>query len=251
MPELAVLDELMANAWPPEVVLWSNGWRLRWASGVTRRANSALVAGGGEHFDDCILAAEAFYRSRGATPTFHVTAASAPPELVRFLLSRGYEPSARTFVEHAFVERVIARTGAGAWSVDATPRANDAWFDAYWEVESLRGRDHGDAVVCRQVLLRPSLPAVHVAVSEGSEVRAVGQIVIERGWAGVQCMATGVAHRRRGAASAVLHHLAREAAMRGTDRMYLAVMADNTAARRLYDAAGFMLSHEYSYFSSP
>ena len=62
-------------------------------------------------------------------------------------------------------------------------------------------------------------------------------------------MATHPSHRRRGAASAVLHQLAVEALDREVEHMYLAVMADNPAALALYQRSGFNVTHEYSYFA--
>lgn len=100
------------------------------------------------------------------------------------------------------------------------------------------------------MLLVPGLPTVFAAVRDGTEVVGVGQLVLEGAWAGVQCMATTASHRRRGVASAVLNGLAQGAAQRGVPRLYLAVVADNAAARSLYEGAGFVAAHEYSYFTT-
>ncbi len=64
-------------------------------------------------------------------------------------------------------------------------------------------------------------------------------------------MATDPSHRRQGVAGAVLNGLAEEALRRGVEHMYLAVLADNTAATALYANAGFTAAHEYAYFTRP
>lgn len=155
---------------------------------------------------------------------------------------------ARTLVLTAATWDVIDGTSPGV-DVGLTDAPTKGWFDVYWSVESTRGRSLGDVAVCREFLLNPGLPAAFAAVHQGDEVVGVGQIVFERGWGGVQCMATSVAHRGRGAASAVLYALATEAHRRGVTQLYLAVMADNGGAEALYKRAGFAPAHEYSYFT--
>ena len=87
------------------------------------------------------------------------------------------------------------------------------------------------------------------AARRDGKVLGVGQLVVDRGWAGVQCMATSLSGRRQGVASSVLNGLAIEAAERGIGRMYLAVMATNDAGTALYASAGFRTTHEYCYFA--
>ncbi len=246
---LPLLDELLANAWPPQLLRLDGQWRLRWSSGVTRRGNSALAVGAEEGLDEHIDVAEAFYLGRRSTPMFQVSTASAPSSLAGRLAARGYAGSARTIVAHSATEEVLGATGSGPWAHESTSRVTDGWFETYWAVKSPPGRLGPEADVCRSALLHPSPPSLYVALSQAGTLCGVGQLVIEHGWAGVQCMATSEAGRRQGVATAVLHHLACEATSRGVERMYLAVMADNSGARRLYDAVGFVASHEYRFFA--
>jgi N-acetylglutamate synthase len=248
MPEL---DQLIANAWPPAVESRHGTWRYRWSFGVTRRANSALAIGADDKVPELVAEGEEFYRRHGALARFLVSTASAPSSLPPYLLEHHYDADSLTFVAHATTAEVIQNTSDNGWGALAAGRPTDAWFDCYWAVESTRGRGADDAAVCRQFLLSPPLPCVYVALTEHDQVMAVGQIVVEGGSAGLQCMATVPAHRQRGAATAVLHRLALEASAIGAQRMYLAVMAVNTTARRLYERSGFDVAHEYSYFSKP
>jgi GNAT superfamily N-acetyltransferase len=249
--DLSLIDELMANAWPPAVVEHRGGWRYRWTHGVTRRANSALVRAD-KTMEGHVDRAEAFYRARAAPTLIQVSTASAPAGLAPLLERRGYLPEARTLVLHAPTGDVLRHQGS---SVDRTPlevalaaTADDGWFDAYWAVESTRGRGHGDAVVCRNVLLATPLSTCFVSVHSENAVVGVGQLVVEQGWGGVQCMATQPSHRRRGIAAAALRALAREAHHMGAQHLYLGVVAANVGARHLYEAAGFQRSHEYRYY---
>jgi N-acetylglutamate synthase len=251
VPDLTHLDELMAAAWAPAIAERHGAWTFRWAHGVTRRANSVFAVGDDDRVPELVASAERWYRERGAPPVFLVSEASAPPALVPHLTGRGYGDGAHTWLAHASSAVVAARTVPGAWFVEVEDRASGAWFERYWSVASTLGVDHPDAAVCRDVLLRPAAPARFVALRDepGGDVVAVGQVVLDRRWAGVQCMATHPAHRRRGAATAVLHHLAREAVAAGAERTYLAVMADNPGAWSVYEQASYERAHGYRYWA--
>lgn len=246
---MALLDELMANAWPPAVVERCGDWRLRRTGGRSRRANSALAIGGDRCLAELVAHVEAFYRGHDARPRFQLSTASAPPGLAPLLHERGFADSARTLVCVARTSDVLRRCEPSVHQTRTEDTATDDWFDTYWSVESARGASALDALVYRTILLTPALETVFVTAGDGPAV-AVGQLVVEGDFAGIQCMATRPAARRRGRARAVLRTLAREASDRGIEHLYLAVMADNHAARRLYDRAGFTRSHEYSYLTA-
>lgn len=249
---MPVLDELMANAWQPIVVETYGGWRYRWAEGVTRRANSALARPTGPKDDvsELVDRAEAFYAERSSPTLIQVSTASAPRGLVPVLQARGYHSTARTLVEKAATQDVVDRT-APTIPTEVAEVPSDDWLGSYWSVESIRARGGNDLAVYRDFLLKPGLPAAFVTARQGSKVVGVGQVVFERGWGGVQCMATDSGCRRQGVAKAVLNALAKEALRREARQIYLAVMASNRAAVALYGGAGFVAVHEYEYFTGP
>jgi ribosomal protein S18 acetylase RimI-like enzyme len=214
------------------------------------RANSALALETNERVEELVARAERFYGERRAPVLIQVSSASAPPGLGTHLQTRGYCSTARTLVMSAVTPEVLERTRSSSCEVEVTERPSDGWFDTYWSVEATRGRSVADMELCRGggVLLAPVLPMTFAAARRGSEVLGVGQLVIERGWGGVQCVATAPAQRRQGVAKAVLRGLAEEAERREVQRMYLAVMANNDGATALYGSAGFKAVHEYSYF---
>jgi GNAT superfamily N-acetyltransferase len=247
----ASIDELMANAWPPAVQRREGTWRFRWTSGITLRANSALAVGCGDRMAELVEIGEDFYLSRGMPPCFQVGSASAPPALAGFLRGRGYAARRRALVMCAGVDAALGRLGAGSWDVRLTPTPTDAWFETFWSVESALGHQNPAARITRQILLAPTISTTFAAVEEGGEVIAVAQLVLERGWAGLQCLATAPAHRNRGAGAAALHHLVAEARRAGARNTWLAVLEDNTTALRLHARAGFVAVHDYSYLSRP
>lgn len=247
----ALLDQLIANAWPAQEEVRESSWRFRWAQGVTRRANSVLAAGAPDQIPELVVKAEQFYTDRGGKPRFQVSTASAAPGLARQLQACGYTSDVRTLVQTATTETVHQRTDAGAWTAEISDHLTDEWFAAYWTIEASRGQGTHEAEMYRSVLLNPTPPSRYVTVAAGGEICAVGQVVLEEGWGGVQCLATAPHRRRQGAAWAVLHHLAEHTAACGADDMYLAVVAENTGAQRLYERIGFSTAHEYSYYERP
>lgn len=244
-----LLDQLMAVAWPPEVLIEDCGWRLRWTRGLTRRANSVLAAGGAEA-PERIDRAEEFYAERSATPLFQVSTSSTPAWVRRLLEERQYQAEAATMVMTAAASDVMAHTDPGDWWVEVADAPTDDWLDSYWQVESVRGRCPEDRSVFRDVLLKPP-KASFATVADGEDIAAAGQLVHQGRWGGIQCMATLPTHRRRGAATSVLHALAGAAVAARIDRLYLGVMASNTGAVALYRSCGFRRSHSYSYFRAP
>jgi N-acetylglutamate synthase len=249
MHDTALIDQLMANAWPPEVTEFVGTSRLRWASGCTRRANSCLAIGEDDQIDEIVSRATNFYRQRGQAPVFLVSNASAPPSMASHLENLGFTSTARTMLLTASTAAVAAaRTTPTGWAVEVTETPTDPWFDTYWSVESQRDRNDAQRSICRNVLLRRD-SAAYVSVTESGRTIAVGQAVVEGDWAGIQCMATDPTHRRRSAASEVLTRLAQHALNTGATNLYLAVMHDNTGARRLYEQVGFSPTHDYSYFA--
>ncbi len=248
MKDSRLIDQLMADAWPASETEYLGATRLRWTSGFTRRANSCLAVGSDDEIDGILRAAEVFYRLRDSHPVFLLSEASAPPSMERKLLELGFEATAPTIMQIAR-SATVAGTGPPKpeWTVEISNEPNDAWFETYWAVESSRERNELHRRICQSLLVR-SEGAAYVSVLESQETIAVGQAVVERGWGGVQCMATHPRHRRRGAAAVVLGSLADRAVQLGAENLYLAVMESNVGARELYSRVGFSPVHNYSYF---
>jgi len=245
----AFLDGLMADAWPAVTTELCDGWVFRFADGVTRRANSALVVGQPSDLAEAISAAERFYAARGADPTFLLTDASSPPAAVDALRSRGYRPTATTSILGADASTVADDDGSdGAWHVEVDDQPTDEWFDVYRSVAA-HGRSPSELAVLRHVLLDPVASSAFVTLTDQhGATMAVGQVVVDRGWGCIQCLATLAPARRLGAGRLVTQTLARQAASNGAVRVFAAVMADNDASLGLMASLGFGRNHQYSYY---
>jgi ribosomal protein S18 acetylase RimI-like enzyme len=251
MEDPGELDTLMADAWPAAVVENHGGWLLRYTHGVSRRANSVLAIGSPGSLVEAVEAAEAFYEQRETTPMFQISEASTPAPLADLLTSRGYESSAKTWMMWTTAAGVTSGSpDTDLWQLETTAEPSADWFDTYWSTESDWHRSELEATIIREVLLRPRSPSLFVSARDADgTVAAVGQAVLSKGWACVQCLATRREARRRGAARAVVRRLAADSARAGTERMFAAVMAENTASLDLFRGASYQRSHTYSYLA--
>ncbi len=248
-----LIDELTANATAATTVQLVDGWVLRASPEYPfRRCNSVLPYGG----NPAGLAAridlvEDFYRDRDLPARFQMSPAMLPVGLDDALETRGYEIEEPTLVLVAETPRVITQT-MRAETGDVTLGEG---IDEYWVAEyaSAFGDDDAgrDRLRAYAHLLRHLGPAVGTAVLPVDEMpAAVGLGVLERGWTGVYAMGTRREARRRGAATSILHALARWGHSRDAARMYLQVEAMNDGARQLYTRAGFEMAYRYHYRTS-
>lgn len=101
--------------------------------------------------------------------------------------------------------------------------ADDAWSEATWWSE-LASRPRRDYVV---------------AVTPGGTIAGYAGLDVSGDVADVMTIATAPAQQGRGTGRVLLDELVRRAVGRGVEALLLEVRADNEAARRLYDRAGF------------
>jgi GNAT superfamily N-acetyltransferase len=229
------LEALGYELWRAPEVEEVDGWRLRFAHGVSGRANSVWPNGAGTlPLGEKIGRAEEWYRERGAPVLFQLTDASQPAGLDDALAERGYQlRSAPVSVETARVDDIIARTHGVA---DLTQQLESAWLELW---AGVRGFSNHEAA-------RAILTDGHVVFARIGDV-AVGRGVIVREWLGITAMVTLPEARRRGHAMAIVHALARWAAEHRCTHALIQVEATNAAARKLYAHAGFVPHHEYHY----
>jgi N-acetylglutamate synthase len=191
--------------------------------------------------------AEQFYARHNQATVVQVSPAELHDELDGELDARGYRRQAPTAVLTAPISRVLHLPSTTSWAMGVTETATPRWQTAWAEAE---GRTDA-AATGKLVLARIGPRTGYVTATQDADVLAVGMLVVERGWAGVFCMATRPQARRRGMATAVLRHGAGWAADYGAQQLYLQVEETNRAAVQLYTRLGFELSHHYHYRVAP
>jgi GNAT superfamily N-acetyltransferase len=243
-PDVLTLEEAAFAAWPAAEVRALGPWRLRNMAGVTNRANSAWAGPGTPvgGLEAAVDEVERFYAARSLAPMFQVMPLS-DPRLDPLLAARGYaifDPVSVRVAQAVGVAQLPGRMGAGCESA-----LSEVWF----EVSGRRGRFAGEATdVYRGLLERLAGRAGFASACDASgRIAAVGLTVLAPPLAGVFSMLTLPEQRRRGLGEAVLAALARFAAERGAQHLYLQVEVENAPARALYARSGFRESHRTHY----
>ncbi|MFF1573361.1 GNAT family N-acetyltransferase [Leifsonia sp. NPDC058292] len=246
----ALLDDLADRGWPAVQRTEVDGWSLRFSSGVTNRANSALPSQPVPDIGATVDAVEREYARRDLPAVFQVSEAT-PAGVAEHLIARGYAQHSATGIMVAAIDDVLAAgtTPAPAlWKsprVDVSDAPDDAWLDLWWSVDG-RGDDAAKSVA-REILTGG--PALYAAVPAPGTPEAVARLALVGEWGGLFAVATHPLARRRGRARAAILALASAAQSYGIGKLWLQVMADNTAAIRLYDGLGFERASSYVYFT--
>lgn len=220
--EIRALEHAAALAWPGTEQQWVGGWFLRAAGGHTSRANSAVPLQMSATLAE-LPAVIDWYRER-ELPTW----LAAPERLLR------------VSAEGTKANRVMVRdisVGSATPSVSFADSPDAAWLVRYE----------------RQVPV-----SVLTAVIDGKVTFAtIADAAVGRGavttapdgtrWLGITSVRVADQHRRHGHARTLCAALLNWGAERGATRCYVQVLADNTAAIRLYESMGFTLHHRVSY----
>lgn len=232
--ERLLLERLAAQAWPALEQVEVDGWWLRAAAGVTRRANSALPLSGALPVEAVVD----FYRSRGLPPVVQVS-----DERTDFALAElGWE-------RDIAVEVMAGPVPTGPTSARVDDRPDEAWLECWWGVDGRGGAQELD--VARQMLDRIAAPAGYASVVRDRRTVAVGRAVAQEGHVGIFSMAVLPELRRLGLGREVLHALGGWAVRHAATTAYLQVFRGNEGARALYAGAGLGAAHTYHYRSLP
>jgi N-acetylglutamate synthase len=216
------LEHAAALAWPGVEQQRLAGWLLRFGRGSTRRANSAVPLDVPTGSD--VSAIIDWYAARALAPLV-----AAPDRLIR--IPPGVPIDAETLVMTGDV--MTPRPS----SVAIAARPDDEWLRLYRRDVPV---DVLTAVLDGEVAFATSSAA---AVGRG----AVTESPDGTRWVGLSAVHVVETARRRGLARELCEALLAWGAERGATRAYVQVLADNTAATRLYESMGFSVHHRSRY----
>lgn len=245
------VERLALHAWPGLEINEVDGWLLRYAAGITRRANSVWPNDARAEYtlEDDVVRVEKFYHARGLPARFQICPAAQPAGLDEFLAQRGYRAVARTAVQNASLAGMLGQLRrsmerASPLSVEVTRQPLPIWWECYTKADEVSP----ESVTARkQICARVEQETAYVVVWYEGEAVAVGSAVAEAGWVGFFNVATVPTHRRIGAAQAVMLALGKWGETVGAREAYLQVMADNLPAWNLYARLGFVTQYYYHY----
>lgn len=248
---IALIAEVEAHAyraWPGLHVETLDGWRLRSAANVTRRANSVWAQQCERGLADParLTAVERFYAARNLPARYQLCPVSQPGDLDAQLAQRGYRLTAQTAVQIADLDAVWAAAPPLAPGLTTTvePMPTPVWRELYTLVEDAPPEQID---VRLAIMAQVQAPSAYATVRLDGKPAAIGSAVADGDWLGLFNIGVSPALRRRGAAQAVLAALYKWGAAQGVRRVYLQVMTNNTAALALYARYGFTTLYQYHY----
>ncbi len=256
---VANIERLALHAWPGLEVVELNGWLLRHADGITRRANSVWPNEMHEEVCDAasleenLVRVEEFYSARKLPSRFQICPVAEPVGLDSVLADRGYRAVARTAVQSANLQEMLAHLEnsqasptrlAGELTVEIQSQADSVWWQCYAAAEDVAlSSITGRKAICAQI----EHASAYAVVFQHGEAIAVGSATVEADWVGFFNVATLAGSRRLGAAKAVMQALGSWGKVNGATFAYLQVMDNNKPAQQLYARLGFVTGYSYYY----
>jgi RimJ/RimL family protein N-acetyltransferase len=216
------LEHATALAWPGIEQSWVGGWLLRFGHGITRRANSAVPLNVSARDINAITD---WYAARGVAPLV-----AAPDRLLRI------PPGVPTEAETLVMTGGLVSYQAGR-AVTIAARPDDEWLRLYRREVPV---DVLTAVIDGQVAFAELAGAAvgRAAVTDAPDGTR---------WVGLAAVHVVEEARRRGLARDVCAALLAWGGEQGATRAYVQVLADNTAASKLYESMDFSVHHRSRY----
>ena len=253
---LDVMEELMNATWPALDVLEQDGWVLRSAGSVTKRANSVWPRATQEDRTQSHLRqAEHWYAARQQPAVLQLTDRPENSELDLFLAGQGYSRQAETLIMTAGTifaatrgSQNILSPGAGRITLEVSSSPTAQWLELWCTIE-------GTATPAEQKVAKElvqSVPSLYISALDGKgDVVGTGRVSVNNGWGGIYCMGVHPDYRRRGIATAIVERLMECAIEHGASQSWLLVAAANAAAQKLYTSNGFTEVGRYHYRRQP
>lgn len=241
--DVEVLEAAAFLSWPalePEEDL--QGWRLRFARGYTKRANSANSTAQACALDAALLQAlEQRFAQRGLPPVFRLVEGTVPDGAEALLQARGYRAVDPSLV----LVRELGASDAAMPPPRQLPGAAD-WLQTFVAVSGkpLQGQD-----THMQMLQSITAPCcwAHSPWPGQSASAACALGVLAQGQLGLFDIATHTDLHRQGLAAALVQQVLGWGARQGARRAYLQVLGSNVPALALYQKLGFRLAYRYAY----
>jgi ribosomal protein S18 acetylase RimI-like enzyme len=235
------IEESTFRGWPALAVRSYDGWALRFADGLTRRANSISPMYGGEHdLDFKIEICERLYDEADLPTIFKMTPVSQPESLEAELDARGYRRSDPIRVQTCTLDGDYTPDDSAHLSRTPSPDWTQAFYD-------LSETPHPQRALKTRLLelIRPA--SVYARIVHDDRVIACGRAVHDGRYLGIYDVVVSAEYRRTGWGLRLMHTLMAWGQAQGAEVAYLQVTADNDAAFKLYQTLGFETAYEYWY----
>lgn len=234
------IEQTCLNAWPAlRQVRWGD-WLLRFAAGVSRRANSANpLRADVRDIDAAVARFEPLFRGQGLPVLFRIPSIIGP-EADRRLAQLGYRAEGESLTLYADLKEAAGRRDP---EVELRPRPSAAWLAA---MAAMQGHTAEQRAAYARIVESIALPTAFAALRSDGEMAALAYGALHDGLLCCESVITAPPHRGRRHARRLLATLIDWAARNGAGGVCLQVEAVNAPALALYRRLG-MRSEAYRY----
>jgi ribosomal protein S18 acetylase RimI-like enzyme len=246
-PDLAQrVEECFFHAWPALRTVVVDGWHLRFANGLSRRANSVNpVAAGQDERGAKIAFCETHYRAQNL-PTLFRLADFAEQNLDGELAQRGYTKEGESQTLYRDLRGLKVPRADG---VETMPNPNLHWFAGLARAGDQAGRQRD---TYRRIVGRIRVPAVFAATQHDGVIGSVAYGAFHAGLLAIESVATDPDLRRLGLARRNLNAILAWGHQEGAVAAILQVESTNLPALALYSGLGFRTAlYRYHYRRKP
>ena len=237
------VEETCLNAWPALREVLFDGWVLRFAEGLSRRANSANPLR--PVFRAALPECEALYGRLGL-PTILRVLSLVDPGVDEQLAAAGYTREGESCVLYASIDDFAAAADTG---VRILSEPDPQWFAA---MAALQQHTEEQAATYRRIVGQIAIPATFAALSVNGDIVALAYGALHNRMLCYESVITDSRSRGRGYGRRVIIALAAWAKESGAEGACLEVEAANIPARALYDAIGLRCElYRYHYRREP
>lgn len=226
------MEEAFLKAFPALEEVEAGDWLLRFAPGISRRANSANPRRSPlRDLEAAIPACEDRYRQRGMAVLFRVPS-FIEPALDRYLEARGYTSEGDSPTLYGHRDAVVAEPDT---EVELLPAPTPEWLAAMAELQRYSPTQ---SETYRRIVAAVAVPAVFAGLRVDGGYAALAFGIVHDEIHCCESVVTAPAYRRRGGAQRTMAALHAWALDRGAKHFCLQVDATNTPALNLYRGLG-------------
>ncbi|MDP8227705.1 MAG: GNAT family N-acetyltransferase [Candidatus Celaenobacter polaris] len=239
---IKILEQISMNAWPSIQTMFYDGWILRFANGVTRRANSVNpIYESTLDVEEKIAFCEKQYSKKNLPAIFKMTSAANPSELDAVLEKKSYGKQAETSVQ------ILDLTEADFDIFPAIKIENELdgkWVKAFVELNEF----DEDKIQTYNSILENIIPRTAFAgYSISNRIIGCGLGVKQGNYIGLFDIVVDKKHRGVGLGYYIVAALMQWGKSKGATIAYLQVMTENEIALHLYEKLGFKEQYKYWY----
>lgn len=250
---LKQIEELSLIHWPALNTENMDGWKLRMSNGYTKRANCiSTIRSSSKQLHANIAACEQKYMSMKQPTIFKLTPFSEP-ELDETLDKLNYELIDRSLMLTLSLDQLPLEPSIGS-SLDLSKlelciqeHISLPWLEHYCKLSGV-----STAYIPTMIDMIAAMPGKLMLAScaINGEIAALAMAIVDQDYVGIYDVITAEVYRNQGLCSYLLWHLLQQCKPYASSS-YLAVVAGNEPAKRVYAKLGYKEAYTYWYRIKP